>query len=147
MLMTERSPSVQLAPDSPSTHTSWRAYSSPPWGPGCSQVHRWGAPWWPAHPHLEASVGQGGKMRNMQADRGRKSSLGGQHLLNWPCTGRLKRHKTHKGGRYAGELSMNPIKRSLSTMLFLFLFPLNSLSSFPEWVRGARSIYTIYYTL
>ena len=57
MIKTEPLPCAQLAPDCLSVHTSWLTYSSLLWGPGCSRVRRWGAPWWPARPHLEVRRG------------------------------------------------------------------------------------------
>lgn len=107
VVMTEPLPCVQLAPGSLSIHTSWLVYSSPLWEPGCSQAHRWGAPWWPAHPHLE-----GGRQRERKLIQSDKE--GGwitSHFHKWPLTDSLMWHKNTHKKRYAVELSMNPPER------------------------------------
>lgn len=112
LCVTEHLPCVQLAPDPLSVHTSWQAYSSPPSGPRCSPAHRWGAPWWPARPHLD--VGRGWE-KGWEASRraeGEKAHCGTTlALLSLRWLSHTTQNTQRK--RYAGELSMNPPKRLL----------------------------------
>lgn len=135
--MTESLPCAQLAPGPLTTHTSWRAYSSPPLGQGCSPARQWGAPWWPAHPHLEAE-----RRWENQVWRQRKTHSAAQQ-------GRFNNKMTYTGGpaltvshdtkhiKVCWRAFYEPSKKkdcaivSVNNVVFLSLF--YSLLLLPEW--------------
>lgn len=86
-------PCVQLAPVPLSIHTSWRAYSSPLLGPRCSPARRWGAPWWPAHPHLQVGIGY---EKEWQTSLWTKKAEKHKYVHQWPSTGYLTQHNAHR---------------------------------------------------
>lgn len=116
-------PCVQLAPVRPSAHTSWPACSSPRSGPGCSRARRWGAPWWPAHPHLEVT----------------------HYTTLTPRVDCLPRHKTAQRWKVCRRAFYEPAQRGFPPMesvnnVFLFPFPLSSSRMVNLFTTGPCSI-------